>query len=178
MYSSKRWGNASTLVRDDRTQLKVTNAIGNLTPDSTYRILALYTEDTTAQSAHLTSYAAVITAQAATYRSSSIITDPLSVQACWNSGGYINCHLTLKATNTGTHIVGFHKQALTSNADGTKTLNVLFIHNQNADPLYYSREAYLCMPLNPILQSLTAGRDSVALTFNTFEGQRTFRFPL
>lgn len=172
------WGNAGTLLRDDGTRLKVSNSISGLTPDSTYRVLALYTEDTAAATAHLTSYAEVLTVPAATYRTTSLVTDPLSVAACWMSGGYVNLHLSLKASNAGVHYFGIHKQSVTRHADGSQTLNLLLIHSQNQDPLYYSRDAYLSMPVRPLLSEFSEGRDSLSLSINTFEEKRTFRFAL
>lgn len=169
-------GRGATFVPDDGASLSVANAPTGLKADTTYRILAAYLPD--AGTVHLTSYAPVLAPEVGKYASGDIVTDPLSVVACWQAGGYVNFRLSLKVSAGKTHYFGFHQTGYVRHADGSRTLEALLIHDQNGDPLYYTREAYLSLPLRPLDGLLQSGRDSVSVSVQTFDGifMRTFAF--
>lgn len=167
-------GRAARLVLDNGESRAIANSVTGLVSDTTYRIRVLYT--LTDGKAWLTNYAPVLTAQVTRYKEQSVITDPLAVTACWQGCNYINLRLTLTGTAKGVHYFGFHQSDLAENPDGSRTLHVLLLHDQNDDPLYYSREAYLSLPLRPLDTTLTAGRDSIRVSVHTFEGLRQFVF--
>lgn len=169
-------GRALTLTPDGDAPRALLNPPGGLKADSTYRVLALYTEE--GEAIRLTDYAQVLAARVGKYAAETVRTDAVTVMACWQSGGYINLRLSLRATNRGVHLFGFHQTDYVRNADGSRTLHALLLHNQNNDPLHYAREAYLSLPLRPLGDLLQAGRDSICLTVHTFDGERTYAFRL
>ena len=105
-------------------------------------------------------------------------TDPLQVVAVWQTRRYVNLQLDLKGTVGGKHAFGHHKLELRENPDGSRTQESLLIHDAGADPAYYTRTVYLSLPLQPLPEGLTAGRDTLRLTVNTHEGNRHYAFPL
>lgn len=167
-------GRATALTPDDGETRPLVNPPVGLKSDSTYRILALYTEEDAG--IRLTDYAQVLATKITEYDPSLVRTDAVDVTACWQTGNYINLRLSLRATAEGLHYFGCHRTDITPNADGSRTLHALLIHSRNNDPLHFPREAYLSIPLRPLDEQLRAGRDSVCLTVRTFDGPRTFTF--
>ena len=167
------------LLLDNGTERAVRNEATPLKADTTVRANVLYTEQPDG-GAWLTSYATVLTPQVAAYAAEKVITDPLTLMACWKGGDYINLHLALKGTNGNAHYFGFHREALLTNPDGSRTLCTVLLHDQHGDPPYYTRETYLALPLRPLAQTLRSGRDSLRLSVTTDTGvvRRTFPFQL
>ena len=162
---------ATTFLTDDGRQLRVSNSVTGLKADTLYRVLALYRENEVRDAVWLTSYARILTPEPRTYRS--VKQDPLSVVATWKSGGYVNYRLQTKGTYNGTHYFGFHRAGTIAHADGSITLQLKMVHDQNNDPLYYSRETYLSLPLSSFDGILTHERDSVSIEAPTFDGTST-----
>ncbi len=171
-------GRAVSFVSDNGNSYTLSNKVNGLRPDSTYRILALFTRDETNRTVWLTDYAALLAPKAAAYKSKAAIYNPLDVTSAWKGGGYINLRLAIKGTNGGTHYFGFNAVDTTASASGVKTVHVKLIHSQNNDPLYYTRESYICLPLAPFAPAFTAGTDSLSLSVETFSGEKVYRFPL
>ncbi len=169
-------GHAANFVTDDGTRYALSNSVTGLRPDTTYRVLAIYTRDEVNRTVWLTDYAALLAPKAAAYSSKVAVYDPLGVTSVWKGGGYINLRLAIKGTNSGTHYFGFNAVDTTMSASGAKTVHVKLIHSQNKDPLYYTRESYICMPLAPFADKFTAGTDSVALSVVTFSGEKEYKF--
>lgn len=169
-------GRATSLVTDEGETLALSNEVSGLRPDTTYRILAAYLPGE--GSAALNSYARILAPEVMKYKDEYVTTDPLSVTSCWRGASYINLRLNITGSATGTHYFGFHETEFRRNADGSATMCVVLIHDQNDDPLYYSRETYLSLPLQPLSSLLTTGRDSVRLSVKTFDGEyvRTFAY--
>ena len=170
-------GCVKQLQQDDGQRLDVSNKVAGLRPDSTYRALALYTLQADANKAWLTDYAAILAPQAKVYKNH-VVCNPLSVVACWESGDYINLRLQIKGTNQGTHYFGFHEESVSPNAAGGSTVHIQLIHDQNNDPLYYTRETYLSLPLENYKQKYTSTHDSVGISAETFTGEAKWCFPL
>lgn len=169
-------GCVTTLTRDDGTILQVSNTISGLQADSTYRALALYVEQTEAATAKIYDYATILAPEPVVYSDEVLVTDPLSVVACWEGGNYINLHLALLGTVNVVHYFGFHVQGFVINTDLSYTLHLSLLHDQNDDPLSYTRETYICLPLSSLSSLLRENCDSLALHVNTFDGEETYTF--
>ena len=111
-------GFASQLLRDDGTRLTVANRVGGLPADTSYRVMALYTEE--GGNAHLTSLAQVLAPLPAAYLHGASMADPVDVEAVWSGGGYINLRLALK-TGGLPHTFGFDDRYASGGANFQKT---------------------------------------------------------
>lgn len=169
-------GSGRSLTLDNGEVLTLSNPPGSLKADTAYRVQAVYVK--TGRQARLASCTAVLSPYAATYPEEKVVRDAVGVTACWKGGHYVNLRLAIKGSNASTHYFGFHHAGNKANAAGGQTVSILFLHDQNDDPLYYTREAYLSLPLHPFEETLTGDCDSVSLSLPTFEGERTFSFPL
>ena len=162
---------------DDGQTYRVSNVKGGLRPDSTYRALALFTHEAGSDAVWLTEYAALLAPRPHKYQGS-VRRDPLSVVACWKSGGYVNLRLQVKGSSGVAHYFGFHEADVRTNPAGGKTVCVQLVHNQNNDPLYYSRETYLSLPLDIYADRYAGPADSIEVTVVTFSGEHVNRFPM
>lgn len=169
-------GASTNITTDNGELLTLTQAVTGLRPDTTYRILANYIRQ--GSEAQLAGYAKILAPEVGIFSIENVVTDPLSVTSCWQGSDYINLRIRIKSTSDGTHYFGFHETNYIRHADGKRTMCVMLIHDQNNDPLYYSRETYISLPLRPLSSLLTAGRDSLQLTIHTFDGTivRTFSY--
>lgn len=102
--------------------------------------------------------------------------DAVNVVTYWQGKHYVNLRLAIKGTAEGTHLLGFNDEGIRNNVNGTQTRLITLLHNQNNDPLYYTREVYLSLPLRPLIQS--APTDSLCLQIKTFQGIKSFVFSL
>lgn len=166
-------GRTAAIVTDAGDTLALTNgaARAGLAPDSVYRVQALFV--TSAGGAELLSMAQVVSPYPAAFRETEIKRDPLTLNAVWRGGDYLNLTVTLK-TGGGTHAFAFVDRGTTAADDGTRTLRLELYHDQLDDPLYYSRQASLSCPLRAT--GLRPGRDSIEITVNTFGGTVHRRF--
>lgn len=169
-------GQAVSFISDNGATYGLSNTVSGLRPDSTYRVLALFTKDTVQHTVWLTDYARVLAPEPAAYKAQAAVYDPVGITSVWKGGGYVNLHLALKATYSGTHYFGFNLLNTTTSPSGVRTAHVKLIHSQNNDPLYYTREGYLSMPLSKLSQNFSAGTDSVSLAVETFDGEKKYKF--
>lgn len=169
-------GRGTVMVTDEGRTLALSNPATGLHADTTYRIVAAYLPDGTA--VRLQSYSPILATRVGQYAGAYITTDPLDVTACWKGAEYVNFRLALKASATGTHYFGFHQTDYIRYPNGKRTLCALLLHDQNKDPLYYTRETYLSLPLAPLKNLLTPGRDSIRVTAHTFDGTFVKTFAL
>lgn len=168
-------GRGVSLLLDNGDSLLLTNGPAFSVADSVYRINVLYVRD--GVNVHLTDYAAVLSPKVAKYAADKVVCDPLDIVACWKGGRYVNLRLAMKATATGRHYFGFHQTDYVRHADGKRTMKAVLLHDQNNDPLYYTRETYISLPLRPLEPLLVRGRDSISLSVETFEGNKNYTFP-
>lgn len=166
-------GTATYLNFDDGTTPQLSQAVSKLKADTTYRMQVAYVLNNGKVQLH--SYAPILAPQVARYKSN-IAKDPLQVVTCWQTPRYINLQLNIKGTAKGVHYFGFNETDFRTNTDGSHTLLVELIHNQNNDPLYYTRATYLSLPLQPLCTLLHAGTDSLQLTICTFNGKQVYKF--
>lgn len=169
-------GCATLMVLDDGSTRSVKNLIYGVKPDTTLRVLALYSEQG-AEGAWIADYAPILVSQIAKYSAEALKADPVGLVSCWRGQDYINLRLSIKGSNGHSHYFGFHQTDYLRHANGARTMCATLLHNQNNDPLYYSREAYLSLPLRPLDHLLKAGRDTIRLTIKTFEGEKTKNIP-
>lgn len=169
-------GRPAQLLLDNGTERAVCNEAAQLKADTTARAYVLYTEQPDGE-AWLASYATILAPQATVYPAEKIVTDPLTLMACWKSGDYVNLHLAMKGTNGNAHYFGFNREETLTNPDGSRTLCVTLLHDQHDDPAYYTRETYLSLPLRPLAATLREGTDSLRLSVNTFTGIARHTFP-
>ncbi len=167
-------GRATRIVLDDGEELPLTQSISGLRSDSTYRIQALYTTD--GQSLTLHQRASVLAPKVVRIAADRVKTDPVGVTACWQGAHYINLRLNIQGTAQAVHYLGFNQTNFVRHANGTRTLCAELVHGQNNDPLYYTRDTYLSLPLRPLQSLLRTRTDSISLTVNTFDGPRTYTF--
>ncbi len=167
-------GKAHTLVLDDGTELALSEPITGMKADSLYRLQALFVQSE--QGAQLHSYAQVLAPEAKVYDAIYLPKDAVSVVTCWQGKHYVNLRLAIKGTASGKHLFGFNDEGTHLHTNGTQTRCITLLHNQNQDPLYYTREVYISLPLRPLIQSVCT--DSLRLQINTFQGIKSFVFPL
>lgn len=102
-------------------------------------------------------------------------TDPVRIESMWvgKSKKYANLSLYLMTGTTDSdslkQVLGCRRDALVTNADGTRTLRLTLYHNQGGVPEYYSQRVYLSIPI----QGMKA--DSIWFTVNTYEGQKILK---
>lgn len=173
--STNASGVATALTLDDGTSLTLNQPIGGMKADTTFRIQALYVASDNG-TASVSDYAQVLSPQVVRYAEADIKTDALDVLTCWQTAHYVNFRLAVKGTAVKVHYLGFHETNYVHNADGTVIMQVLLIHDQNNDPLYYTRETYLSLPFRPLSGLLRAGTDSLHVTVATFDGNKTYKF--
>lgn len=167
-------GVGATLTRDDGTTLTIDNssALGKLSPNVVYRSLAVYVE--TSGDAHVYACSKVLSPNPEAIRSTAMKRDPVkNVLAVWRGGRYVNLHLTVSTSNHSHHFA-FADNGVRINADGSQTWLIELYHGQNGDGDYYTREVYLSCPVG-IKKGMIAGRDSVEMKINTYEGTITKR---
>ena len=161
-------GYAEDLILDQGEVLKINNTLSGLKTDTIIRVRALYQQ--TGQTAWLNSCVEILTPHLAVYKPEEVQTDPVSLIACWRGQHYVNLRLGISASAGGKHFFGFHQSDLVRHEDGTQTLQAVLLHNRNNDPQHYTREAFLSLPLRPLHDLLTAGRDTLQLHIQTHKG--------
>lgn len=175
-FTTNSQGLATSIALDNGETLPLSSTISGLKADTLYRIQALYVVQST--QVVLKDYAYVLAPEVKKHSDPNHPFDPLNVTTYWKSAHYINLRLGVKGTASGKHYFGFHQTNYVFNSDGSRTMKVHLVHNQNNDPLYYTRDTYISLPLRPLNGLLQEGRDSLALSVTTFEGERTYRFAL
>ena len=107
-----------------------------------------------------------------------LLADPVKFESMWISanGKYLNIGLYLKDGKTESdsqhHTVGMIRESETTSADGKRTVNLRFFHDQGGVPEYYSTRYYMSVPCKEI------DADSVVVTINTYNGTVERRFSL
>ncbi len=165
-------GQATQLLLDNGSSPSLAQPICGLKGDTTYRIQALYVLN--GSQAVLKDYAQILSVQPMTTRPKQPKTDALSVVACWKAKNYINLQLNLKGSASGIHYLGAYVKDTLVNANATSTLQIQMLHDQNNDPLYFNRNSYLSVSLGS--DTSTPTYDSVRISINTFDGEKSYTF--
>lgn len=97
--------------------------------------------------------------------------DPIKVTSIWQSGKYINMHLS-PLTQGGTQYWGYR---VDETGDGATHLSLH--HRQNGDPQSYTQSVYASLSMDE-LDAIPAGND-IVLHIKTYNGEQvwTFRKP-
>ena len=165
-------GKVQTFRLDDGTGYSLTNDVSGLTADSVYRVQALYIagEDRVT----ITQYVEVLAPMPRQIEESKQKTDPVNVSAFWNGGRYVNLRLAL-LTQGNTHYFTFIDQGTDTHEDGTRVKRIMLYHDQNGNGTYYTRELFMSCPVYQYAGDLQSGKDSLALTIHTYEGEKTYK---
>lgn len=92
-----------------------------------------------------------------------LLQDPVYLQSCWLSGGYLNMVLELKALN-GKHSIGF----VDTTPEGMEGKEFSFYHAANDDVESYRQKLYASIPLVPFVNDLQLG-DTLRFVVNTYD---------
>ncbi len=170
-------GRVTAVVRDNGKLLAVSNRAswGGLKSDTVYRAYVAYVLTGEDEAAIYTA-GAVLSSHPAKFREENVLRDPLDVDALWRGGRYLNFTVSLK-TGGGSHALAFVDKGISAAADGSQLLRLELYHDQNDDPLYYTRQVSLSCPLYGYADRLFSSRDSVEMKVNTFGGTLVRRFP-
>lgn len=156
-------------VTDDGMQFSVSNPFSsNLMPkaDTVYRAIFYYVKDGEKAEVKGLNRVTVISP----HKIDKMKTDPVHFESAWvgKSKQYLNLSLYLMQGYTedeeAVHKIGFHRDSLYQNTDGTKTLHLTLFHDQAGMPEYYSQRIYVSVPLQSF------GVDSVWVDINTYNG--------
>ena len=170
-------GTAQSVTFDDGKSYRLASALHGLRKDTIYRMQIAYLLDNY-NLVQLGSLSQMLAPSLETYPADKVVEDPINVLTYWQTKRYINFRLSVKGTATGKQMFGFHRAECRQNADGSRTLVVKLLHSQNGDPLYYSRELYLSLPLRDLSDELTPDKDSICVMIETFGGKQIHTFPL
>ena len=137
--------------------------------DTTYRIVSVY-ELGADNIAYIHSMAQTIShIPTPLRRGETLHQDPVYLQSCWLSGGYLNTVIELKALN-GQHSIGF--------VDTTPTMmqgkEFTFYHRVISDVESYRQKLYGSIPLAPFVSDLQRG-DTLRFVVNTYDEGVTLR---
>ena len=94
--------------------------------------------------------------------------DAIKVTSVWQSGRYINMHLS-PLTQGGRQYWGYRIGEVRG-----RTTHITLHHRQNGDPLSYTATVYASLPVDS-LKAIPAG-DSLALHIKTFNGEQVWAF--
>ena len=94
--------------------------------------------------------------------------DAIKVTSVWQSGRYINMHLS-PLTQGGRQYWGYRIGEVRG-----RTTHITLHHRQNGDPLSYTATVYASLPVDS-LKAIPAG-DSLALHIKTFKGEQVWKF--
>ena len=162
-------GRLETVLTDDGTLYNVWNAVTapDATPDTTLRIVANYTREETPDGTEAVRlYAAQTTVSPlpllAEQFEEGIKTDPASVLSIWLGLGYLNIVLEVK-TGGGSHAFHFVEEDVRWGEAARREVDLSLYHDAGGDPPYYTRRAYLSIPLYPYTAD---GAESVSVRFS------------
>ncbi|MDO4929769.1 MAG: NigD-like C-terminal domain-containing protein [Bacteroidales bacterium] len=164
------------LVRDDGDTLLVTNGAARnvLSPDTVYRVRALYTLND--QGAEVSTLTSVFSPNPVEMTSSVVLRDSLSLDAIWRGGRYVNLLVSYKSGGIN-HSAAFIDNGIVTSPSGTRLLRLTLYHSNNGDREYYTQQVYMSCPLYNYADQLTSGRDSIEFTVTTYDGTVKHRLP-
>jgi hypothetical protein len=88
--------------------------------------------------------------------------DPMEMTSIWAGYKYINMLLSLKADGTAAHLLHFIEESAGEvDADGERSVNILLYHDSNDSGDYYTKRAYVSLPLE---QYITDGCKRIRVT--------------
>lgn len=150
--------------------------IPSFRPDTLYRLIGVYKLTATEQGdsvADLYSIGSIISSTPTPLeKDEEMYQDPVYLQSCWLSGGYLNFVLEIKALN-GKHSIGF----VDTTPEGMKGKEFTFYHRVVDDVESYRQKLYGSIPLAPFHDHLQQG-DTLRFVVNTYdEGNKVVEYP-
>lgn len=128
--------------------------------DTTYRVVCTYelTTDSIAQIHSIAQTMSII--PTLLQEGETLYQDPVFLQSCWISGGFLNMTIELKALD-GKHYIGF----IDTTPSEMHGKEITFYHNAHDDIESYRQKLYASIPLDTALQL----SDTVRFIINTYE---------
>lgn len=131
--------------------------------DTVYRVITIY-ELAADSVAYVYSMAPTVSFIPSRLRDGEVLRqDPVYLQSCWCSGGYLNVVIGLKALD-GRHSVDF----IDTTPDDMAGKEFTFYHNANGDVEAYRQNLYGSIPLAPFERELQQG-DTLRLVVNEYD---------
>ena len=131
--------------------------------DTVYRVISIY-ELGADSIAHIYSIAQTTSTIPTPLRDGETLhQDPVYLQSCWISGGYLNLVIELKALN-GKHSIGF----IDTTPKAMHGKEFTFYHRTISDVESYRQELYGSIPLAPFSEALQQG-DTLRFVINTYD---------
>lgn len=165
-------GRAVKLRSDDGKEHIVVNPIGNLTPDSIYRVSAVITEHPDGVSLH--GLSSVPAPFPRLFKNGTLRTDPVEVLTAWRVERYLNLRLAITVGNEAVHTLGFAEKGTITHPNGKRTRLLTLHHDSNADGQYYRNETCVSCPLYKFPDDI----DSVSLSVVTYSQPFILTIPL
>ncbi len=166
-FATIRTDDAGTMVEfttDDERTYSIANPQEGYTKDTLYRAVCGFVADgQRATLYHATGAYLLRDSTELAYEP-----DPIKVTSVWQSGRYINMHLS-PLTQGGRQYWGYR----IDNVKG-RTTHISLHHRQNGDPLSYTTTVYASLHVDN-LTTIPAG-DSLALHIKTFNGEQVWAF--
>lgn len=145
--------------------------------DTLYRFISVYELVGTEQNdtvAYLYALGSIISSVPARLpEGESLIQDPVYLQSIWQSGGYLNFVLEVKALN-GKHSIAF----VDTTPEGMHGKEFTFYHRVIDDVESYRQKLYGSIPLTPFRNSLGQG-DTLRFVVNLYDkGNTVYAYPM
>lgn len=129
--------------------------------DTVYRVISVY-ELGADNVAYIYTLSKTISIVPTPLRDGEVLSqDPVYLQSCWISGGYLNMVIELKALD-GQHNIGF----VDTTPKGMKGKEITFYHYANNDVESYRQKLYSSIPLAPIALQRN---DTLRFVVNTYD---------
>jgi len=174
VMSSDASGTIRSFTTDAGNSYSLTTPYTGVTENALWRFLVGYVADSDGR-ATVYSLEGVVVPRDSTSRAGVAI-DPVGFVSAWPGGGFVNMHLQPK-TKGGVHTWGYVRDSLTTNTAGGSTHFITLFHRQGNDPMAYSAEAYVSIPVDSLSEAPGAA-DSICLTVKSFSGtiRKSFAF--
>jgi hypothetical protein len=170
-------GRVMQLITDEGEILFPSQPIGGGRTDTTYRVLAVYHRHEASAQVEVRHLVQIPTAPPVQLDEKQQQDAPIQLLSLWKSKTFLNLRFGIPKSFHGQHTIGWAYRGIIQQPDGHRLLHLQLYHNAYADRNDYYEDAYLSCPLQSFSQWLTAGRDSIALEVNTYQGRYTKVFP-
>lgn len=138
--------------------------------DTVYRALVYYDAAT---GRYISSAPVVVVSPAKVSAGSKIPADPLTIEAVWMGGGFLNIRFAVKtgrSDSTGVaRKMGLVYEGISEPREGCREFGVRLFHDNKGIPEYYTVRGYMSMPLTPDMQEA-----AIRLWANTYAGEKSF----
>ena len=174
VMSSDAQGTIRNFITDSGSSYSLVTPFTEVPKNALWRFLVGYVAENDGRATVYSLEGVVVPRDSTSIAGSNI--DPVGFVSAWMGGGFINMHLQPK-TKGGTHTWGYVRHGVSTNIAGGTTHALSLYHRQENDPMAYSAETYISIPIDSI--SDTPGpTDSISVTIETFKGtiQKSFAF--